>query len=206
MKRKRLKSNKKRNKAQFKPRVFVLGDGETEESYIERLKEIKYFKDVNLKFEKGNIDSFTTKLKEHLAIHENILLILDIDNERKNSKRYGKIKQILDKYTDQVFYNNYSFETWLLNHKEEYGKPIINKKDYNKDFKDIFGIQSWSKYKNKENRDKVMNQISKDKVDFAKDTIKKSLAKNQWYNNPSSNMDKFIDKIFKIEIESPNNN
>ena len=62
MSRKRLE-RRGRPQREIKPRVIIIGDGETEEDYINRLKKIDYFKNVNLKFEKGDEDNFEIKLK-----------------------------------------------------------------------------------------------------------------------------------------------
>lgn len=198
MSRKRIASKKQRIPQRIKPLVVILGDGETEKDYVERLKDLEYFENVNLKYEKGNEENFEIKLKEHLYIEENVLVFLDIDNENKSSCRYHKIKYLIEKYKKQVFYNNYAFETWLINHKKTFHKPIVDKKEYNQDIKALFDVNSWSKYKNKENRTKIMNQIEKDDVDKACENIKVISGKD-WDNNPSSNMDKMVKKIKKIK-------
>src|SRR5690554_2553576 len=105
MSRKRIASKKQRIPQRIKPLVVILGDGETEKDYVERLKDLEYFENVNLKYEKGNEENFEIKLKEHLYIEENVLVFLDIDNENKSSCRYRKIKYLIEKYKKQVFYN-----------------------------------------------------------------------------------------------------
>lgn len=192
MKRSKLYSNKRKHIA--KPLVIILGEGKTEEDYIRRLKKIKYFKNVNIKFEQGDELNFEIKLKEHLENKKNVFVILDVDNESKNTKRYDKIKYLLNKYKGQVFYNNYSFETWLLNHKEVFSKPITNKNQYDNDILNLFGVSSWSNYKNTQNRSTIMNQIDAINIDAAKTNIT-NISGNNWDNNPSSNMDLFIDEV-----------
>ena len=43
----------KRTNRYVRPTVIVLGDGETEKSYINKLKELDFFNNVHLKYEKG---------------------------------------------------------------------------------------------------------------------------------------------------------
>jgi hypothetical protein len=70
----------------------VLGDGETEESYVKKLKEFNFFKNVNLKFIKGNEASFETKVKEHANNNKNVLVIIDVDNAKSGSKNTRQLK------------------------------------------------------------------------------------------------------------------
>lgn len=198
MSRKRIKSKKKNKIFAIEPLVIVLGDGKTEEDYFERLNKINYFKDIRIKYEKGSEDNFETKLKEHLYIKDKVFVVLDIDNEDKSSDRYDKIKYLLEKYPNQVFYNNYAFEIWLINHKSTYGKPITNKEQYDCDIKSLFGVESWSSNKNKQNRTKIMSQIETVDVDCACKNIK-VISANEWNNNPSSSMDNLIYKIDEIK-------
>lgn len=195
MKRNRLSVKKKR--FEIKPMVVILGDGETERSYVNRLREIKMFDKVNIKFEKGDEENFESKLKEHLNNQKNVFLILDIDNEQSHTKRYDKIMYLIEKYEDKVFYNNYSFETWLINHKNSFSKPIINKNEYDQEIENNFNVSSWSGYKNKKNRDKIMLQITKENVIEASLNIS-NISKNKWGDNPSSNMNDLIEEINKV--------
>lgn len=186
-----------RPQREIKPRVIIIGDGETEEDYINRLKKIDYFKNVNLKFEKGDEDNFEIKLKEHLDNIENVFLILDIDNV-KSGDRYQKLANLINNTNYNIFYNNRSFETWLLNHKINFSSSIIYSRDYNKHIKTHFAVESWATNKNKNNREKIMNQIDVEEVDLAKENIR-NISSKSWNENPSSNMDKFIEKIETIK-------
>ncbi len=196
MNRKRL-SKRRRPQYEIKPRVIIIGDGNLEKDYIDRLKELNYFENVHLKFEKGDESNFHTKLKEHLENKDNVFLILDIDNVKKG-RRYEKIERLINNIEYNVFYNNYSFETWLLNHKVSFASPIIDSNQYNIHFKTYFDVESWSSNKNKNNREKVMNQIDVDNINVAVTNIV-NISDKRWDNNPSSNMDEFISKIKGIK-------
>lgn len=189
---------KKRNRY-IRPTVIVLGDGETEASYIDKLKKIDFFKNVYLKYEKGNEFNFETKIKEH-ANNKHVIVIIDVDNSEPNSTKYNRIKKLTEKkqYKNQVFFNNYSFELWLLNHIDYFSKPIIKKTEYDKSMKDIFGIKTWSKYKHQKNREQILALIDKDSIQVAVNNIQK-LNKKNYFQNPSSNMDEWVNKIKNIK-------
>jgi hypothetical protein len=182
-----------------RPTVIILGDGETEESYINRLKELDFFENVHLKYEKGNELNFETKIKEH-ATNKNVIVIIDVDNAASNSPKYNEIKRLVEtkKYKGRVFFNNYAFELWLLNHIDYFSTPITDKSQYDSSMNDIFGVESWSRYKNQRNRKKIMDMINKDSVEEAVTNIKRLDKKNP-FENPSSNMDDCINKIKKIK-------
>lgn len=189
----------KRTNRYVRPTVIVLGDGETEKSYINKLKELDFFNNVHLKYEKGNEFNFETKIKEH-ANNKNVIVIIDVDNAEPNSPKYNVIKRLVDtkKYKGQLFFNNYSFELWLLNHIESFSKPVTDKTQYDKEMNDIFGIESWSKYKNERNREQIMRMINHDSIQEATLNIKR-LNRKKPFKNPSSNMNEWINKIKKIK-------
>jgi len=177
----------------------VLGDGKTEKSYINKLKELDLFNNVHLKYEEGSELNFKKKIKEH-ANNKNVIVIIDVDNAESNSIKYNAIKKLVDtkKYKGQIFFNNYSFELWLLNHIDYFSKPVTDKTQYDKEINDIFGIESWSKYKNERNRDQIMKLINHESIQTAVVNIK-LLNKKKPFKNPSSNMDEWFNKIKKIK-------
>jgi len=189
----------KRTNRYVRPTVIVLGDGETEKSYINKLKELDFFSNVHLKYEKGNEFNFETKIKEH-ANNKSVIVIIDVDNAETSSAKYNAIKRLLEtkKYKGQIFFNNYSFELWLLNHIDYFSKPVTDKTQYDKEMDDIFGVESWSKYKNERNRSQIMKMIDNDSIKAASANIK-LLNKKKPFKNPSSNMDEWVNKIKKIK-------
>lgn len=184
----------------IKPTVIILGDGKTEESYINRLKELDYFNQINLKFEQGDEFSFETKIKEHAFKEKKVIIIIDIDNAQTNSRKYNQIKKLFEtkKYKNQIFFNNYAFELWLINHYKKCGKPILDKKGYDSEMEEIFKVSSWSDYKNENNRKKVMDKIDCQSIDNAVKNINELNQKSP-FKNPSSNMDEWVRTINKIK-------
>jgi hypothetical protein len=189
----------KKTNRYVRPTVIVLGDGKTEKSYINKLKELDLFNNVHLKYEEGSELNFETKIKEH-ANNKNVIVIIDVDNAESNSIKYNAIKKLVDtkKYKGQIFFNNYSFELWLLNHIDYFSKPVTDKTQYDKEINDIFGIESWSKYKNERNRDQIMKLINHESIQTAVVNIK-LLNKKKPFKNPSSNMDEWFNKIKNIK-------
>jgi hypothetical protein len=189
----------KKTNRYVRPTVIVLGDGKTEKSYINKLKELDLFNNVHLKYEEGSELNFKKKIKEH-ANNKNVIVIIDVDNAESNSIKYNAIKKLVDtkKYKGQIFFNNYSFELWLLNHIDYFSKPVTDKTQYDKEINDIFGIESWSKYKNERNRDQIMKLINHESIQTAVVNIK-LLNKKKPFKNPSSNMDEWFNKIKKIK-------
>lgn len=189
MSRKRLVSPKKKRRT--KPFFIVLGEGPTEEAYIKKIKNFSTFANINLKFYTGDEESFAIRLQENFEIKSKVLLILDIDHLQPSDTRYKKIERLITKYNAQVFYNNYSFETWLLNHAISFSKPILKSDQYDSYFESSFDVKSWHRRKNERNITKVMNQIDETSMNTALNNIK-LISGNKWDNNPSSNMDLFI--------------
>ncbi len=183
----------------IQPTVIILGDGETEEAYVDRLKQLNYFSNVKLKFEIGDEFSFETKIKEH-AYNKEVHVIIDIDNIQPNTEKYRKIQQLYqtNKYKGQIFFNNYSFELWLLNHIRKCGKPVIKKKEYNSNMKNCFKVESWADNKNEINRGKIMGKINCKSIDKAAKNIKE-LNRKTPFANPSSNMDEWVKIVNKIK-------
>jgi hypothetical protein len=180
-----------------KPTVIVLGDGETEQAYIKRLTEIDYFPYINLKFEIGSEENFETKRKEHIN-NPNVLVILDIDNVLTGTKRYNEISRLITtkEYKDQVYYNNFSFETWLLNHKTFFSCPITLQKQYNTEMSTCFAVSHWYTSKNDKNRRKIVDSISDTDIGNAVKNVAR-LSHYSPFDNPSSNMDQWVDTINK---------
>jgi hypothetical protein len=168
-------------------------------SYIKRLKQLEFVNNVTLKYEKGNEFNFETKIKEHTN-NKNVIVIIDVDHAESNSTKYNEIKRLVEtkKYKGQVFFNNYSFELWLLNHMNHFSTPVTDKIQYDRSMNDVFGIDSWSRNKNERNRNQVMSLIDVDSIREAIENIKR-LDKKTPFENPSSNMDECIKRIKKIK-------
>lgn len=182
-----------------RPTVIVLGDGLTEKAYIDRLKELDYFSNVHLKFEIGNEENFETKLKEHVN-NPHVLVILDVDNVQSGTKRFEEIHRLSSTkaYLNKIYFNNYSFETWLLNHKIYYARPITNPSHYNSDILTYFNVESWYTSKNLQNRQIIISSISVNDIDSASKNIN-SMNQKSPFNNPSSNMDEWVAHIKSIK-------
>ena len=84
-----------------------------------------------MKYEKGNEFNFETKIKEH-APNKHVIVIIDVDNTASNTPIYNEIKRLIEtkKYRNQIFFNNYAFELWLIDHMDYFSKQITDKSQY----------------------------------------------------------------------------
>lgn len=194
----RRKLRHKTNKRLVREPVIILGDGETEESYFKHLHSLNIFPKLHIKFEQGDENNFEIKLKEH-ADNDHILLILDIDNTSSTDPRYSAIDRLASKksYKKQVYFNNYSFETWLINHINYFATPIDRPQSYDGHILNAFGVRSWYNNKNNRNRTTIMNAINTTNLLTAEQNIAR-MNQKEAFNNPSSNMDELIDYLRKI--------
>ncbi|HEY8364334.1 MAG TPA: RloB domain-containing protein [Haloplasmataceae bacterium] len=109
----------------------------------------------------------------------------------KNYQIYSKIRK--------YFFNNFSFETWLLNHKSFFTSKILDKKDYDMFMYKIFKVQNWSSKKNLTQRKKIMNKIGLYDIQTALKNIEK--ISHEPFDNPSSNMNDLITIFHEINTD-----
>ncbi|MDD3999738.1 MAG: RloB domain-containing protein [Bacilli bacterium] len=195
----RRKLQVKKKELSSKKKVLIIGDGLTEKDYINKINELKILDNVFIKFEKGNEDNFRNKYKENLEIP--IFLVLDLDNADKNNKiKSEKIRELITakEYINTIFYNNYSVETYLLNHIIQFSKAIIRKADYDPYMKRHFQIDNWSANKNQKNRKKIIGKINKESICVAIENSKKIFCSEKLFANPNSNMHLLCYEILKI--------
>lgn len=188
----RIRSRKRPRR--LKNQVILFVDGEVEIEYLKHI-EINRYDNVRFNVKKGNENDFINILHDEIPK----MLILDIDAVTKRNdpkKRYNNIKYITkDKdIKKDVFFNNYSFETFLLLHVKDFTKRILKIDEYNKDMKAEFDIKdSWSNKKNKSNIQKVFLRIDQKSLKTALLRAKK--LSSTFHKNPSSNMDKFFKRV-----------
>ena len=124
MKKKGLKYNVRSERRHVIPiKIFV--DGVTEIDYFQRINELIMLSNISIQAEIGKYEKFKDYRRRNPL--KQVMFIEDIDgvsvyskNQQKKIK-YQKLLSILNKSNglgDSIFYNNYSFETWLLNHKK----------------------------------------------------------------------------------------
>lgn len=172
--------------------------------YVDGTVELEYFKHINinndssikLNIKIGNELDFIRNCADEIPT----MVILDIDATTKKNdpkKRYLNLKKIIEgPKKKNVFFNNFSFETFLLLHVMSFSKPIYKKEEYDILMKNYFGIKdSWSVKKNEYNRRKVFSKINEETRKIAISKMKHMSKKP--FRNPSSNMDKFFEEIGK---------
>lgn len=189
---------------QVKHRVYIVGDGDTEKDYFKRIAELNIFPNIVFETKKGNELNFEIFLQEHFD--QDVFLILDIDNKNKpiSSKcRHTKIRNLWEKYEAEniIFFNNYSFELWLINHKKQFNKAVLSRSGYNKPIQDCFGVREWPENRTQKNRKKIMSAIDQEAVNKAINNIK-LVESSTPFKNPSSNMEKLMEILTCINEEA----
>lgn len=181
------------NSRQSRTKIVVVGEGKTERDYIERLRQLDVFPRINFKFVEGKMDKFQTVKQENLGVE--VQLLVDIDNCVRHDVHYQEIHRMLTHPSTKhiTFYNNYSFETWLLNHSCDFHKPMTQSRQYNPWMKASFGVDAWSSNKTDHNRDHVMKQITASSVEKAAERVRS--MHHSIDSNPTSNMDQWVQRL-----------
>jgi len=180
--------------------VLLVVDGNVEISYFNKLNRLGIFPKLRLKPINGNENTYKIIFKENLDLQHKYL-ILDIDNsDKNNATRAEKIRSITThrNYKDIVFFNNYSFETFILNHLNLFARPITEKTQYDDEMSKKFGICKWSKYKDQENTDKIIKLIDENSYQVMLNNIT-YIFKDDCFANPSSNMHLLFEKLERIQ-------
>ncbi|MBU1142307.1 MAG: RloB family protein [Firmicutes bacterium] len=202
-----LQTSRKRNKlptqrglAVAKTAIVVIVDGNTEKKYFEKINELGIFPNLRFKPIQGDDCSYENIFKENHDISYKFL-VLDIDHcIESNTKRSIRIKTILSKKEtkDIAYFNNYSFETFLLSHLVAFGCPITEKKQYDAHMKNHFCVSGWSKYKNERNTSLVIAKITEESFKNMMVNIAR-IYKENCFENPNSNMHLMFEKLEKIK-------
>jgi RloB-like protein len=175
MSRRRNISNKRIRNEKLVIRLIV--DGETEEDYFNHLNNLEVYERIAFKPKRGNeLDYKREKIRES---DNPVFFIVDIDAKEQDKALDKLIKN------DKIFFNNYSFETFLIAHKTiPFGK-VLTKKEYNQKINEHFHVEEYKK--TKEQRKKIISQIDKGNLESALSNIK-YINNDNMYKNPSSNM------------------
>lgn len=128
--------------------------------------------------------------------------------ERTIEKSIGKENKI------ELGYSNYSFDLWLILHKEDYFEVVQNQNDYADKLRQVYGFSADTKIKKQEIVRKMMDQIELSDIKIAIQRGKKISKDNQdkvqnktpegngYYNNPDTQMHILLQFLFaKIGIK-----
>lgn len=198
-KHRRSSSSKKGSRQQIQ-RIYLVVEGATEVAYFTRLNELGIFPNCTFKVKEGGVEEFKSAKKQNYE-NKHVYLILDVDNlDSQNLDRGKKIGELYNNknYTSHIFFTNYSFETFLINHFESFTRCVTNKKQYNIYMKSLFGIESWSVNKHENNRKRIMDKITKDNFSVAIENCKK-LYNEDIFHNPNTNIHLLFEIIKKVQ-------
>lgn len=189
------KQSKRKTNRPIKVVVKIYVDGPTEIYYWDRVNELELFPNIHIQAKKGSYDRYLYDYN-----NETTFLTLDIDNKQKHQKKEYELLEEACK-NEKVFYNNYSFETFLLHHKIKTVGRIESKYSYDKKMRRHFGVDEWADNKCHNSRTKICKEITKESIEFCIANLKQYHRKN-WNDNPSSNMDKLFDRLKEINDKS----
>lgn len=186
--------------AVLKQTVLVIVDGKTEEMYFDKLNKLGLFPNIRFKTVMGDDSNFEIIFRENLELKEKFI-ILDIDHCNHHiPKRMERIRWLRSKkfLREIIFYNNYSFETFLLNHKIKFAAPITDSIQYDIHMNTQFSVQNWHNNKTEHALKQVMNDITDDSHQLMLINILE-IHKEDCFENPSSNMSRFFERIKTIK-------
>ncbi len=194
-------SSKRKQRTKKEP-IIIIVDGDTEVAYFRRLNELKIFPKLNFKPTIGTELDASYIFKENLDIQHKFV-ILDIDNCRMldNNNREEKIRKIINdkEFQNKIFYNNYAFETFLLNHIRFFPNKIIKKKEYDKYMKKHFNVENWSS-RGSTQISKITEKITLESFEVMLENIPKIYNEDCFYN-PNSNLHKLFEILKQINAE-----
>lgn len=117
-----------------------------------------------------------------------------LENLKKARNLYSK------KFQYELGYSNFTFELWIILHKQQCSGPCSNRNQYLPLINKIFGehFKSLNEYKEKENFNRCLSKLSLDNV---KEAIAR--AKQIMTNNKNNNLTEKEYKVFKYYPDNP---
>lgn len=182
-------------------KVTIYCEGIGDEKYIQWLNKLNYYDRLSFKAESidgnGNFNKLYKKIKSLLISNEEAVfcILMDMDNGKSKTYYESCVKQLkehdfCEQPTKIIFFTNYSFELFILNHYNEYYcTKAVNKRTYQKDIEKRFGI---SEFKGREVQwDGLFRKLKIEDFEKAKQNL--SNISLQMDCNPSTNITEFFD-------------
>lgn len=142
---------------------------------------------------------------------ENKVSVFDYDGKKE---KYEEAIDLAKENKIELGYSNYSFDLWLILHKEDYFEVVQNQNDYADKLRQVYGFSADTKIKKQEIVRKMMDQIELSDIKIAIQRGKKISKDNQdkvqnktpegngYYNNPDTQMHILLQFLFaKIGIK-----
>lgn len=202
-------------------KYFFSVEGETEELYLNWLeKKINSFErsKYNVKFDVKVEKNPKRRVKQINTLNKiDILHVIDYEEENNDplfqkSLTYMREAEGLKKVKYHLGYSNYTFDLWIILHKNPYFSTVSHRKNYLSVINRTYncGYESMDEYKEKRNFNKILEQLSLQDVINAierAETIERNNNQNGYRkvsyrnysyfkNNPSLNLHEYIKKIF----------
>ncbi len=176
-------------------------EGEQEKKYFEYIaKKIREINpDISIKFKKLNklnvLDESSTNVPK--------LAVFDYDSNKSEFE-----KKVKNCKRTRVLYTNLNFDLWLLIHKMQFTKTVLDNNDYIDKIRKKYGLDQTANIKTEDNINKILSQIeisdvktaikNAEKIMNAKlESDKKYVNKKfSYYDNPSMSIHEFFKELF----------
>ena len=171
-------------------------------SYIHCFCPLSSNNSFNLKSEKSDILSLNSN--NHFSTFFNILSSPTLDFSNKENKI-------------ELGYSNYSFDLWLLLHKEDYFAVVPNQKEYEDEIRRVYGLPAEESIKRGRKVERILEQIEWPDIKTAIERAEKIAIDNEgrqenitagnniYYDNPDTQMHVLLKFLFKkvgVNIET----
>lgn len=176
-------------------------EGEQEKKYFDHLvKKVREIDpSISLKFKKVN----KLKVLDESSTDVPKIAVFDYDsNKEEFEKRVKMCKKT------RILYSNLNFDLWLLLHKKQFKKSMIDNDAYVDEIRKEYGLGFTANIKAEHNIDKILSQIEISDINKAitnaKEIMNAKLETDRiyvkrnfsYYPNPSMSIQEFLEELF----------
>lgn len=176
-------------------------EGEQEKKYFEHIsKKVREINpSISLKFKKVN----KLKVLDESSTDVPKIAVFDYDLNQQEFEKKVKICK-----RTRILYSNLNFDLWLLLHKKQFGKTVIENDDYIDEIRREYNLEATSDIKTASNISRILSQIEisdvKVAIQNAQEIMNKKLDSDKiyvkrnfsYYNNPSMSIHEFFEELF----------
>ena len=145
---------------------------------------------------------------------ENKASIFDYDGKKV---KYEEAIDLAKENKIELGYSNYSFDLWLLLHKEDYFAVVPNQKEYEDELRRVYGLPAEESIKRGRKVERILEQIEWPDIKTAIERAEKIAIDNEgrqenitagnniYYDNPDTQMHVLLKFLFKkvgVNIET----
>ena len=181
-------------------------EGLQEEKYFKHIKKIieEAYPNVNLKFKK--VEKLKSLVESSTMVPK--IAVFDYDSNKEEFEKKVKIcKNTKNHMKTKILYTSLNFDLWLLIHKKQFDKPVVNNGDYVEKVRNAYNLSRTANIKNNAIIEKMMQKIKMQDLEFARENARKIMARKlesdkiligkkfSYYPNPSMNIHEFFNEL-----------